>query len=125
MLDLYFKGGVLFMTLLTAILVVMLVLSIMLVQSIFIGKIQNSYKILKQIKLIRSLGTLALMMGLLGQLVGLFSAFSAIKIGQVEATPSLFFEGFKVSMISSIYGILIFGLSMCIGYGLKKGVGSI
>lgn len=120
MTELFFKGGPIFMGLLTVVLLMVLILSMSTAFIIYTHKINNSEETLRKLNHIRSAGLFALISGVFGQLIGLFSAFRAIKIGQVEASPSLFAEGFKVSMITTIYGILIFSFSMLVWFLLKK-----
>ena len=72
------------------------------------------------LKNIRSLGVFGFVIGLLGQFIGLFSAFKAVKMGQIEGTTSLFVEGFKISMIPAVFGVLLFVFSMVVWLFLKK-----
>lgn len=120
MIDLFFKGGPIFMGFLTIILFVVILLLGNTFIIIYTRKINNSEEILRKINHIRSAGLFALIIGLLGQLIGLFSAFRAIKIGEVEISQSLFVEGFKVSMVPTVYGILIFSFSALSWLLLKK-----
>ena len=67
---------------------------------------------------IRSLGLLAAITGILGQLIGLFSAFEHIQqAGSVS--PALLAGGLKVSMITTIYGVIIYLLAIVISLGFK------
>ncbi len=120
MMDLFYKGGPIFMSILSLILVVILSASAFVLFSIFYTRAGRLDKRFKGIELIKSLGLLALVIGLLGQLIGLFSAFRAVKMGEVESTSTLFAEGFKVSMVSSIYGVVIFGFTMVVWWGFKE-----
>jgi biopolymer transport protein ExbB/TolQ len=83
-------------------------------------KINNSEQTLRKINTVKSLGIFALIIGILGQLIGLFSAFRAIRFGEVEASPEIFAEGFKISMIPIVYGILIFTFSIILWFLLKR-----
>jgi biopolymer transport protein ExbB/TolQ len=65
---------------------------------------------------------MALVLGLLGQLIGLYSAFRALTMGEAEASIVLFVSGFKISMVTSIYGLLIFCCSMIIWFLFKKAI---
>ena len=56
---------------------------------------------------LKSIGRFALVTGILGQLIGLFSAFQAIEKA-VDISPAIMAGGLKVSMITTIYGMLIF-----------------
>lgn len=70
---------------------------------------------LRKLKYGRSIGLFALIVGILGQLIGFYSAFSAIEeMGNVS--PAMMFGGIKVSMITTIYGILIYLLSLLLWF---------
>lgn len=67
----------------------------------------------KDLNLIKSVGLLALVIGVLGQLIGLFSAFQAIEqMGSVS--PAMLAGGLKVSSITTMYGLLIYIISLII-----------
>ncbi len=59
---------------------------------------------------IREFGLLALILGILGQLIGLYSAFVAIEqMGSVS--PAMLMGGLQVSMITTFYGFIGFIIS--------------
>lgn len=67
-------------------------------------------KTLRKLKYGKSIGLFSLVIGILGQLIGLFSAFSFVaKAGGVS--PQMMFGGLKVSMVTTLYGICIYLLS--------------
>jgi len=120
MIDVFFNGGPIFMGILSLVLLLVLLISVGMAISLIFNKVTTTRDTLVKINYIRSLGLFAMIFGLLGQLIGLFSAFRAIKLGEVEVTHSLFSEGFRISMISSLYGFLIFVLSLLIWFVLKR-----
>jgi len=61
---------------------------------------------LKQIQII---GRLALALGLLAMMIGLYSAFSAIE-GQ-EVSQSILAGGLKVASIAPMYGLIIYSIA--------------
>lgn len=63
-----------------------------------------------RLKYIKSLGQFSLAVGVLGQMVGLYAAFTAIEVAQ-DISTSLMMGGLKVSMITPMYGIIIFLIS--------------
>lgn len=72
---------------------------------------------------VRSLGLLALVLGVLGQLIGLYDAFSAIQqMGQVS--QAMLAGGLKVSSITTLYGLGVYALalvvSLLLGLGIKE-----
>ncbi|WP_421764483.1 MotA/TolQ/ExbB proton channel family protein [Ekhidna sp.] len=96
MIELFQMGGMLFMSILT------IELSLVIYFGVkgFLNKNKKSSSI-------KSVGLLAVITGILGQLIGLFSAFEAIQqIGSVS--PAMLAGGLKVSMITTIYGVIIY-----------------
>ena len=55
--------------------------------------------------------------GILGQLIGLYSAFSAIERA-MDISPAIMMGGLKVSMITTLYGILIYLTAILIWFVL-------
>lgn len=64
----------------------------------------------KKLKYLKSIGLFAFISGILGQLIGLFSALSAIEQA-MDISPAILAGGLKISMIPPIYGILILLIS--------------
>ncbi|MDA8581679.1 MotA/TolQ/ExbB proton channel family protein [Schleiferiaceae bacterium] len=94
MIDLFMMGGPLFMGILTVVFLLMIV-----------AAVRNSGE--------KELGLLALAVGFLGQLIGLFGAFEGIEqMGGVS--QAMLAGGLKVSSITSIYGLLIYIVSLLI-----------
>lgn len=93
MLDLFYEGGTLFMTILTILL---------------LGVIVSFWKYPKWTK---EIGLLALSFGILGQIIGLYSAFKGIE-QMGEVSQQMMAGGLKVSSITTIYGLLIYILSI-------------
>lgn len=99
MIELFKMGGPLFMGILT--------LELLAVFFCAVRYHVKNYTTKNDLDLVKSFGVLALVTGILGQLLGLFSAFKAIQsVGSVS--PAILVGGLKVSMISTIYGIIIF-----------------
>ena len=70
----------------------------------------------------KSLGLFAMIMGILGQLIGLYQAFSAIE-GAGDVSPALVMGGLKVSMITTIYGVIIYLIALIIWLVLSVMIG--
>ncbi|MEM7551913.1 MAG: MotA/TolQ/ExbB proton channel family protein [Bacteroidota bacterium] len=68
---------------------------------------------------IRYTGFIALSIGMMGQIMGLYGAFIYIEEqGTIE--PNMLYDGFKVSSISMVFGLLLFLISMLFYRILKK-----
>jgi len=94
MIDLFMMGGPLFMGILTVVFLLMIV-----------AAVRNGS--------VKELGLLALAVGFMGQLLGLFGAFEGIEqMGGVS--QAMLAGGLKVSSITSIYGLLIYIVGLLI-----------
>jgi len=72
----------------------------------------------RRLSYIKGVGLFAMVFGILGQLIGLYDAFSVIqKVGDIS--PSILAGGLKVSMLSTLYGIIIYLLSWLFWFGLE------
>lgn len=113
MVALYYEGGTLFMGMLTLILLVVLVLAtVRLIQCL---KWSEDPSI--NIDIIKSVGLFALVVGVLGQFIGLYGAFESIeKVGEVS--QGILFSGLKISSVTTIYGMVIFVLSYLLWFAL-------
>lgn len=95
-------GGPLFMGILTIIFLVVIALSVKYMTS--------KEKTEASLNMIKSVGLFAAIFGLLGQLIGLYDAMKFIEqAGQIA--PGMLAGGFKVSMITTMYGLVIYIIS--------------
>ncbi|MFY0598231.1 MAG: MotA/TolQ/ExbB proton channel family protein [Cyclobacteriaceae bacterium] len=118
MFDLFYMGGPLFMGILTLVFICMICVAVVNGLPIFRGEIEDLEVIARRIGYVKSVGLFALIVGILGQLIGLFAAFQFIEKA-VDISPSLLASGFKVSMITTLYGVFIYVFSLLIWFGLS------
>ncbi len=99
------------MGILTTILFLMLAIAI--VNLIII--IRKDYKDLaetrRRLKYIKSLGLFAFVAGCMGQLLGLYQGLGVIEEAGGSISPGLLAGGLKISLITPLYGMLIFLVS--------------
>jgi hypothetical protein len=106
-MKLFYMGGPLFMGILTFVLIAMLAWTIYHLFPVLTGKEINLSKTKSKLKHIKTIGTFAL--------IGLYQAFGIIEeMGDVS--QSLLAGGLKVSMIPTLYGIVIFMISMLLWF---------
>ncbi len=118
MFNLFYEGGPLFMGILTIVFISMCVVAVVNGVPVLRGKIEDIEGAARKISYIKSVGLFALIVGILGQLIGLFSAFNAIaQAGDIS--PGLIAAGFKVSMITTLYGFLIYIISFLLWFVLS------
>lgn len=109
MVELFYEGGPLFMTLVSLAGLTAAGLFINVVRKLLQGKQPSA----QQLKSIPIAGSTAFMLGILAQAVGLYQAMIAIQAAG-DVSPALIVGGFKVSMIAPIYGLIIFVLTLII-----------
>lgn len=95
----------------TVILIVMIAWAIYHFLPVLTNKETDLAKALSRLKYIKTIGTFGMVSGILGQLIGLYQAFSFLE-AHGDVSQSLIGGGLKVSLIPAIYGILIFLLSL-------------
>lgn len=112
MFRLFYEGGPLFMGILTLLLLIVLVLAGRSWMK-YSSKDRNVYETRRSLVYVKNVGILAFVVGVLGQLIGLYSAFIAIEeMGGVS--PAMLAGGLKVSMITTLYGAIIFIIALLI-----------
>ena len=110
MQELFYMGGTLFMGVLTLLLLIIFCIAVVSAVGMSRGKPQNYGHTAHQLRYIKDVGLLALVFGLLGQSIGLYSAFQHIEaVGNVST--SMLAAGLRVSSISTLYGFSIFLIS--------------
>lgn len=72
-----------------------------------------------QVGIIKALGLFAFVLGMLGQFLGLFQAFDIIGSG-MEISPAIMAQGVKLSMITSVYGMIIFLVAYLLWFILRS-----
>lgn len=103
------------MSILTILFVAMVVWIIYHLIHYLIYRPESNEKALRMVKYGRSIGLFALITGILGQLIGLYMAFSAIQQAG-DISPALVYGGIKVSMITTFYGIFIYLFSIILWF---------
>jgi biopolymer transport protein ExbB/TolQ len=107
----FYTGGPIIMGTITVILIVMIAWAIYHFLPVLTNKETDLAKALSRLKYIKTIGTFGMVSGILGQLIGLYQAFSFLE-AHGDVSQSLIGGGLKVSLIPAIYGILIFLLSL-------------
>jgi len=109
MFEFLFTGGILFMSILTAMLIINICLIGFFTFKSFNNNLERNWNT-DQLNFVKYIGILALTIGLFGQIIGLYSAFESIeKVGDVS--PGIFAGGLRVSSYTTIYGFSIFLIS--------------
>lgn len=110
MTDLFFAGGPLFMGILTILLLITCAMAVYQFLQISRGNVEHETSFRHRLTYIKSLGLFSLVFGIFAQLLGLYQAFSVIEMAG-DVSPAILMDGLKVSMISTMYGMIIFLIS--------------
>lgn len=101
------EGGLFFMM---PLLMLLLLTLFLIVRSVIYINKKDTYGLQKYIKLIDSVGLLALVWGMLGQLIGIIGMFDNVEqIGEIST--HVFAGGLKVSALPPVFGFFVFIVS--------------
>ena len=100
----------------TIVAVAMIVLSVVSARTVFANKVNESSQL--KLSLIKDVGLFALIIGILASALDLTSAFQAIEIAG-DVRPGLLAAGLKLTFIPTIYGLMIYALSLVIYFVLS------
>lgn len=117
--EMHIMGGIQFMSVLFLILIAVIILSVIGFIQGYARPIPNLTRMTNIVLAIRFLGGFAAVWGILGQGIGIYQACIAIQEMQ-DVSPALLAGGFQVSMITALYGLIIFLVSRIFWYVLKS-----
>lgn len=104
--EFHWMGGILFMSVLSTCFTIIIAATILNIIRIANGNYQAGKQFLT-IQDIKAIGIFAIIWGIFGQSIGLFSALQAIEAA-ADVSPAMIFGGLKVSFITTLYGTFIF-----------------
>ncbi|KYG85739.1 hypothetical protein AWW67_00425 [Roseivirga seohaensis] len=116
MLELFFLGSKLFMGIQTIIAVIMIVLSVFSAKAVLANQVNKNSQ--RKINLIKEVGLFAFIIGILASALDLTSAFQAIEAAG-DIHPAVLAGGLKLTFIPTIYGLMIYALSLLIYFVLR------
>jgi biopolymer transport protein ExbB/TolQ len=106
--ELYVSGGTAYMHPITVVFISNLILISISVLKIIQKKTVNE----KFIEVGKQLGGLALALGVFGTIAGLFQAFDFLASSMETTEFSVIMGGLKVAMITALYGLIVFCISL-------------
>lgn len=109
----WYEGGPLFMSVIYSI--ALIIFGLALYNAFKLKSQSKSAKFKRRNDTVLFLGSLTFLIGILGQLVGLYEAMEIIQTVQ-DISPQLIYGGIKVSMLTPLYGFVILILSSIIWF---------
>jgi hypothetical protein len=116
--EFHWMGGTLFMTVLSLSLTIIIASTVLNILRVSKGNYKPVGQILN-INDIKAIGIFAIIWGIFGQSIGLFSALQAIEAA-ADISPAMIYGGLKVSFIPTLYGTFIFLLAWLITFLLNN-----
>ncbi|MFC2123192.1 MotA/TolQ/ExbB proton channel family protein [Bacteroidota bacterium] len=111
----FIMGGYQFMSVLTILFVIIVAVSVWYAISIANGRALEKVNFKHQLKYLKSIGLFTMIVGILGNFIGLLGAFSAIEQAN-NISPAIMAGGLKVSMITTLTGILFYLISIILWF---------
>ena len=100
----------------TTVAVIMIVMSVFSAKNVLANQVnENSHR---KISLIKEVGLFALIIGILASALDLTGAFQAIEAAG-DVSPAVLAGGLKLTFIPTIYGLMIYALSLLIHFVLR------
>jgi len=115
MKNLFYQGGTFYMSILTILFVITTAWFIYHFAISYNSKNISQEKLLRLFGYGKIMGLFTMIVGITGQMTGLYYMFSTIEetiIKGLEVKPVLIFEAIKVTMIATMYGMLIYLFSI-------------
>jgi len=111
----FYMGGPEFMSVLTILFVITVAVSVWYAISIATGKALEKINFKHQLKYLKSIGLFTMIVGILGNFIGLFMAFTAIEQAN-DISPAIMAGGLKVSLITTLTGMLFYLISIILWF---------
>jgi len=104
--EFHYVGGIFFMSILSISLTFIIAATTLNILRLARGKYQGAKQLLS-IGDIKAIGVFAIVWGVFGQSIGLFSALDAMEAAG-DIAPAMVYGGLKVSFVPTLYGVFIF-----------------
>jgi biopolymer transport protein ExbB/TolQ len=115
MIAIHAEGGMPYMVPLT----LMLLFNLVLIVIALIKKMQNKDRQFERLELIRQVGLLALAWGVLSTVIAFFQAFGDLARSGDTIPFNVIMGGLRVALITALYGLIIFVVSLAGYLGLR------
>lgn len=117
-LEFHYEGGREFMTILSLSFTTIIVGTVLNIARLVKGNYDAGKQFLV-IHDIRSIGVFAIVCGIFGQSIGMFTALELLAEA-ADISPTMIYDGIRVSSITTLYGTFIFLISILISVGLTN-----
>lgn len=125
MVHYFVEGGIWFMGTLSILFLVILSLSVKAGTLAFKSASAHADRIKNLSGYIKSIALFTLVFGIFGQILGLMDIFDYLADADIELASSVLAKGIKITCWPTIYGIVIYLVSILISLGLEYRVNSV
>ena len=105
----FYEGGPGFMSLVYLMWIVVIIMTVRIIYDL-VKKKKTTGKLKKENEVILFTGSFAFLLGVLGQVIGLFQALGVMETVK-DISPSMLAGGLRVSFIAPLYGLALFVIS--------------
>ncbi len=106
----FYEGGPSFMSVVYLLWIVVIIMTVRIIYDLVKGK-KTIAKLKKENEVILFTGSFAFLVGVLGQVIGLYGAMEAVETAKEAISPSLLAGGLRVSSLPPLYGLTLFVIS--------------
>lgn len=106
----FYEGGPSFMSVVYLLWIVVIIMTVHIIYDLVKGK-KTIAKLKKENEVILFTGSFAFLVGVLGQVIGLYGAMEAVETAKEAISPSLLAGGLRVSSLPPLYGLTLFVIS--------------
>ncbi|MFO7880821.1 MAG: MotA/TolQ/ExbB proton channel family protein [Bacteroidales bacterium] len=105
----FYQGGPTFMSIVYLLWIVVIIMTVRIIYDLVKGK-KTIAKLKKENEVILFTGSFAFLVGVLGQVIGMFEALKVMETVK-DISPALLAGGLRVSIIAPLYGLTLFIIS--------------
>ena len=106
----FHQGGPSFMSIVYLLWIVVIIMTVRIIYDLVKGK-KTIPKLKKENEVILFTGSFAFLVGVLGQVIGLYGAMAAMETAKEAISPNLLAGGIRVSSLPPLYGLTLFIIS--------------
>ena len=105
----FYQGGPAFMSIVYLLWIVVIIMTLRIIYDLLRGK-KTTAKLKKENEVILFTGSFAFLMGVLGQVIGMFEALKVMETVK-DISPAILAGGLRVSIIAPLYGLTLLVVS--------------
>lgn len=115
----FIEGNVVFMSIISVLFLIVLIVSVLAGIKAFSSGSANPEKLSQLIRYIKSVALFTLVFGIFCQILGIVDVFNYLSDQEIDVASSVLAKGIKITFHPTIYGMAVFLFSIVITVGLR------